>query len=126
MGSIGNEAADKLAKAATEFRSSNNNLLPKLLKNCLPCSLSTTKQNIEQNTSNDTKQWWKCLKCYRWINAIDPTLPSKKHILATSNLLHNQISLLTQLCTSHIPLNHYLHCINHSNTPYCQHCPIPS
>src|SRR5260221_5887276 len=123
MGSAGNESADKLAKAATVFCSSDKHLLPKLLKNDLPSSLSAIKQNIDQTTSNDTKRWWKHSKRFRRIGAIDPTLPLKKFILATCNLSRNQTSLMAQLRTGHIPLNQHLHRINRSDTPYCRHCP---
>jgi hypothetical protein len=55
MGSTGNEAADKLAKAAVEFGSSDKHLLPKFLRTTLPGSLSATKQHIKHVTSRDTK-----------------------------------------------------------------------
>jgi ribonuclease HI len=123
MGSIVNEAADKLAKAAIEFGSSDRNLLPKFLRNTLPSSISPIKQHIELTTKNNTKQWWKRSKRYKRIRAIDPTLPSKNFITGTSDLSRTQTSLLMQLRTGHIPLNQYLHRINRNDTPYCQHCP---
>ena len=123
MGSKGNEAADELARAATEFSSSNNSLLPDLLKNDLPGSISATKQYTKLNTKRDTIKWWKCSECYKKIKAIDPSLPSKTYLENTGDLSHSQTSLLTQLRTGHVPLNQHLHCIGRSNTPHCQHCP---
>ncbi|KAG2053943.1 hypothetical protein BDR06DRAFT_913424, partial [Suillus hirtellus] len=32
-------------------------------------------------------------------------------------------SLLTNLCTQHVPLNKHLHRISKSKTPFCPHCP---
>ena len=58
MNSIGNEAADQLAKTATEFGSSDANLLPDFLKNDLLDSISATKQCINLSTSDDTRRWW--------------------------------------------------------------------
>jgi hypothetical protein len=65
MGSTGNEAADALAKAASEFGSSDNNLLLKFLRKNLPDSLSVIKQNTKLVTSHNTKCWWKHLKQYK-------------------------------------------------------------
>jgi hypothetical protein len=54
-GSIENKAADKLAKAAVEFGSSDRNL-PKFLRNTLPSSISAIKQHIKLTTRKNTKQ----------------------------------------------------------------------
>ncbi|KNZ77263.1 hypothetical protein J132_05973 [Termitomyces sp. J132] len=35
---------------------------------------------------------------------------------------HKQSAILTQLRTGHVPLNHHLFCIRHSETPICPHC----
>jgi hypothetical protein len=86
MGSIGNEAADKLAKEAAKFGSSKNHLLPNYLRKKLPASMSAIKQNIEQVTKTETKLWWKQSTCYKCIRRIDPSLPSVKFLLTTSKL----------------------------------------
>ena len=123
MGSEGNEAADALAKEAAEFGSSNQHLLPPLLHSPLPTSLSATKQHINKLTIKSTKFWWKHSEQYKCINNIDPQLPSMSFIKATEGLNCRQTSILTQLCTGHIPLNKHLHHIKHSETPYCPYCP---
>ena len=123
MGSKGNEAADELARAATEFGSSDNDVLPGLLRNDLPGSVSATKQYIKLNTKKDTVRWWRRSERYKKIRAIDPSLPSKTYIENTGELSRSQTSLLTQLRTGHVPLNQHLHRIGRSDTPYCQHCP---
>ena len=115
-GSIGNEAADELAKQAAEFGSSNNDLLPPFLRRKLPDSLSAVKQQID----NDTK---KRSKRYRRIKFIDSSFPSSKYIQATSGLNRRQTSVLTQLRTGHIPLNGHLFRINKTDSPHCDHCP---
>ena len=55
MGSRGNEAVNKLARAATEFGFSEADQLPKLLRGKLPGSVSATKQYIKANMKNATK-----------------------------------------------------------------------
>ena len=123
MGSKGNEAADELAKKAAEFGSSSNDLLPKFLCRTLPTSLLAVKQQIDNTTKEETKTWWKRSKRYKRIKSIDPSLPSSKFISATKELNRNQISVLTQLRTGHIPLNGHLYRINRAETPSCAHCP---
>lgn len=123
MGSTGNEAADALAKAATEFGSSDKNLLPTFLRDDLPSSVSAIKQNIESITARNSRRMWKRSKRYRQINAIDSSLPSRKFMTITGDLSRKQTSLLTQLRIGHVPLNKYLHRISRSETPFCQHCP---
>src|SRR5258706_14331371 len=110
MESVGNEAADELAKHAAEHGSSNRQFLPNLLHNKLPISLSAIKQQITSKTKTETKVWWKMSKCYKRIKCIDPSLPSRKFIKATSGLNCKQTSILTQLRTDHVPLNGHLFC----------------
>ena len=123
MGSEGNEAADKQAKLAAEFGSSNNDLLPPFLCRKLLDSLSAVKQQINSDTRKETKSWWKRSKHYRRIRSIDLSLLSLKYIQATSGLNHRQTSILTQLRTGHILLNGHLFRINKIKAPQCPHCP---
>ena len=109
VGSVGNEAADELAKVATEFGSSDEDLLPDFLKGTLPSSVAASKQHVKRITGISTEKWWKRSKCYKRIRAVDPTLPSKTYITATGNLSRAQTSVLTQLRTGHAPLNQHLH-----------------
>ena len=101
----------------------NANTLPTLLRGNLPSSLSATKQHIKAKTKDETRRWWRRSARYKHTRKIDPSLPSKEFIEATSELSCNQTSLLTQLRTGHIPLNQHLHRIGRSDTPHCQHCP---
>ena len=52
-GSIGNEEADKLAKAAAEFGSSERDLLTHSLQGDLPTSLSVIKQQIDDTSKGN-------------------------------------------------------------------------
>jgi ribonuclease HI len=123
MGSVGNEAADELAKHAAEHGLSNKNCLPKFLRGGLPISISAIKQQISSRTKTETEAWWKRSKRYQRISAIDPSLPSGKFIRATSGLNRKQTSILTQLRTDHVPLNAYLFRINKVASPHCPNCP---
>ena len=121
-GSIGNKAADEVAKQAAEFGSSSNDLLPSFLRRKLPDSLSAIKQQIDSDTKQETKNWWKGSKRYKRIKFIDSSFPSMKYIQATSGLNRRQTSVLTQLRTGHIPLNGHLHCIGKTESSHCNHC----
>ena len=123
MGSVGNEAADELAKYAAIHGSSGKNRLPTCLRRGLPISLSAIKQKISDITKCDTKEWWKRSKRYRRIKSIDPSLPSGKYIKATADLNRKQTSILTQLRIDHIPLNNHLFRIKKAASPYCAYCP---
>ena len=123
MGSVGNEAADELAKHAAIHGSSGKNRLPKFLRKGLPISLSAIKQRISEETKKETKAWWKRSKRYRRIKSIDPSLPSGKFIKATNGLNRKQTCILTQLRTDHVPLNAHLYRIKKAATPYCPNCP---
>jgi ribonuclease HI len=123
MGSVGNEAADELAKEAAEYGSSAMNSLPRFLRRELPISLSSTKQQIDDNVKKEMKAWWRGSKRYERIRFIDPTLPSGGYIKATLGLNRRQTSVLTQLRTDHTPLNGHLFRIKRAESPHCPHCP---
>ena len=123
MGSVGNEAADELAKHASVHGSSGKNRLPKFLRKGLPSSLSAIKQRISANAKNETKAWWKRSKRYRRIKSIDPSLPSGNFIKTTAELNRKQTCILTQLHTDHVPLNAHLYRFKKAETPFCPNCP---
>ena len=109
MGSIGNKAADEIAKEAAQYRLSNADLLPHFLRKQLPVSMSSIKQQIASNTKAETKAWWKRSKRYKRIKSIEPSFPSAQFIKATIGLNRKHMSVLTQLCTDHAPLNGHLY-----------------
>ena len=56
------------------------------------------------------------------MDKIDDKLPSHSFLMATSQLTRAQASILTQLCTGHIPLSYFLHKINKVDSPTCPMC----
>ena len=86
MGSVGNEAADELAKEAAEHGSSNTDELPHFLQKQLPISLSLIKQQINSKKKAETRAWWTHSKHYNRIKSIDPSFPSARFITATLGL----------------------------------------
>jgi hypothetical protein len=123
MGSVGNEAVDKLAKEAAEYGSSEQHLLPEFLRRQLPTSLSATLQQITEGTKQSNEKWWKRSKRYQTAKSIDPNLPTPSFIKATKGLNRRQISVLTQLRIGHNSLNKHLHRIQRADSPKCPHCP---
>ena len=71
MGSVGNEAADKLAKEVAELGLSNLHQLPQVLHEQLPISLLATKQHISKQSNRAKKSWWRGTKRYRHISRVD-------------------------------------------------------
>ena len=123
MGFSPNEQADEEAKAAAQGNSSTPTDLPSFLR-CkpLPISISALRQ---ENLAVLRKQWkrhWKTSPRYPRFKDIDNDLPSKKFLRLVNDLDHHQASLIAQLHTGHIPLNHHLFRICRSETPTCPHC----
>ena len=119
----GNEKADKLVKKATVEGSSALQQLPDLLKTKLPISKSAVKQAYIAKLKKCTQLDWKKSWRYHRMKATDPVAPSRKYLKLIDNMPRKQVSLLTQLCTSHIiPLAKHLHCINRNDSPPCPIC----
>ena len=117
-----NERADKEAKKAAMGDSSDAKLLPALLRKRLPLSVSALRQ---ENTAKLTKHWvqrWKSLVRESLLKSIDNTGPSKKYLCLIKDLDRRQASLLFQLCSDHVALNHHLFRIRRSEMPSCPHC----
>ena len=117
-----NERADEEAKKAAKGDSSDAKLLPPLLRKCLPLSISALRQG---NSAKLTKRWerrWKSSTRESLLKGIDNTAPSKKYLRLTKGLDRRQASLLFQLRSGHIALNHHLFRIRRSETPSCPHC----
>ncbi|OCH90464.1 hypothetical protein OBBRIDRAFT_730656, partial [Obba rivulosa] len=65
------------------------------------------------------KTTWSKSTHYARMRAIDPSLSGMSFEGLILGLLHKSSSIVVQLCTSHAPLNHHLHCIGKSNTLTC-------
>ena len=117
-----NERADEEAKKAAQGDSSDAKFLPPLLRKRLPLSVSALRQD---NLAKLKKRWerrWKNSERESLLRSIDNSAPSKKYLRLISGLDRRQASILFQLRSGHIGLNHHLFRIRKSETPSCPHC----
>jgi len=123
----GNKSVDKEAKKAAEGNSSAVDQLPTLLtrngakivllysKAALIQAFNTKlKAKIKADfTSTDRgKRLWR----------LDPSMPSGKFAALVNNLPRRHASVLMQLRTGHVPLNHHLARIRKIESPACPRC----
>jgi hypothetical protein len=118
----GNEIADQHAKEGAAGRQSLPNKLPILLRKPLPHSASAIKASTKKITRDCWARRWQSSKQYKRIRNYNRSLPSPKFMLATSNIPRNTASLIIQLHTNHIALNHHLHRIGKADSPDCPGC----
>jgi ribonuclease HI len=119
----GNELADELAKLAAQGESSNAQDLPTYLrKKPLPISISATRQQLKKDLKARWLREWADSPRHDRTATIDKSLPSDDFLHIIDQLQRNQASLLTQLRTGHIPLNHILFRIKRAETTHCPHC----
>jgi ribonuclease HI len=117
-----NERADEEAKKAAQGDSIDVKSLPKLLRKCLPLSISALRQN---HLSKQKKRWerrWKSSPRANHLRSIENSAPSKNYIRLIAGLNRRQSSILFQLRTGHVGLNHHLFRICRSETPICPNC----
>jgi ribonuclease HI/endonuclease/exonuclease/phosphatase family metal-dependent hydrolase len=118
----GNEAADKIAKAAAQGRSSRAIDLPHLFRSPLPISASATKQGFSARLNRLwTKIWTNSPRKDRF-SRIDPDFPFNKFRKLLFNMTRKQASTIMQLRTGHIALNFYLRRIGKVATENCTKC----
>ena len=120
----GNEQVDIEAKTAISEGSSPWASLPDELQvDELPHSLTALVGSFKK----ELRIWWKGI----WVKSprrarlakIDAKLPSHACLKLTNQLTRAQASVLMQLHTGHIPLNHFLNQIGKINSPDCPTCP---
>jgi ribonuclease HI len=117
-----NKRADKEAKKASQGDSSDAKLLPRFLRKCLLLSISALRQD---HLSKQKKRWghrWKSSPRANLLRSINNSTPSKKYLRLIAGLNRRQSSILFQLRTGHIGLNHHLFCICRSESPICPNC----
>jgi ribonuclease HI len=117
-----NEKADEEAKKAAQGLTSDAKLLPPFLKKRLPASISALRQGFRSQLLKTWKRRWKGSPRFTLHRPIDKSAPSKKYLKLIKGLDRCQASLLTQLRTGHIGLNHHLFHIHKVESPVCPHC----
>ena len=118
----GNEAADKLAKTASQGRSTRREDLPHLLRSTIPVSISATKQEFQTRLNRKWARIWDESPRKDRFSRIDPDFPFNKFRKRLFMLTRNQSSLIMQLRTGHFPLNFYLHRIGKADSDKCTKC----
>jgi hypothetical protein len=104
----GNEAADRLAKAAAQGRSSRIADLPHLLRSPLPVSASAIKQEYSAKLNGLWRKIWDGSPRKDRFSRLDPDFPFNSFRKRLFQLTRKQSSIIMQLRTGHIPLNFYL------------------
>ena len=118
----GNEAADRLAKAAVQGRSSRAADLPHLLRSPLPVSASAIKQEYSAKLNRLWSKAWDRSPRKDRFSRIDPNFPFNGFRKRMSRLSRKQTSTIMQLQTGHIPLNFYLKRIGKADSDRCTNC----
>jgi ribonuclease HI len=117
-----NEKADEEAKKAAKGLSSEAKLLPPFMRKGLPASISALRQSFSSGLHKDWKNRWKKSPRFALHRQLDKKAPSKNFLKLVKGLDRRQASLLMQLRTGHIGLNHHLFRIRKSESPVCPHC----
>lgn len=118
-----NERADEVAKLAAQGQLSAPALLPRYLHSkSLPASISALRQDHATRLQKRWSRRWKTSPRYKSTRSIDKLLPSKNYLQLTQDFSRKQSSIIMQLRTGHIGLNHHLFCIHRSESPSCPHC----
>ncbi len=121
---FGNELVDGEAKWAAAGRSSATKLLPRALRKRLPLSAAARKQAYRKRADEVAGQMWSESPRYDRLAMRDLRMkrPLRFFQKAAIKLSRRQQSLLVQLRTGHIGLNHHLHRIGRALVPDCPHC----
>ena len=96
--------------------------LSTLLRKRLPLSLSALRQSHSDKLKKTWRCRWKSSERENLLRTINNFAPFKKYLCLISGLDRRQSSLLFQLRSGHIALNHHLFCICKSETPSCLLC----
>ncbi|KIM20835.1 hypothetical protein M408DRAFT_81451 [Serendipita vermifera MAFF 305830] len=125
MDARGNEAADEAAKEAAMGDSSEKKKLPKQLRasDGIPVSVSAMRQKLTKDTSKAWTDSWTESPRYPKFCKFEKKGRGTNFEKLAGKLRRNQMSILTQLRTNHVPLNFYLHRIKRAENADCPHCP---
>jgi ribonuclease HI len=126
-GIVGNERADEEAKRAARNRGRRKKGWPAILRQALPWNRSSIRKTFSMQLQRHAEQRWTSSKRYRRLRTTDPARrPNKFQALIKPPLTKTHISILTQLRTTHCPLNAHLHRIRQIDHPKCEHCSADS
>ena len=89
----------------------------------LATSASAAKQTITAASKQAWSRAWKSSPRYRYFRSFEDRDKGGRYEKLVARLRRNQMSVITQLRTKHIPLNFYLHRIKKADSPHCPHCP---
>ena len=118
------DRVDKEAKKAAEGAHHNLNDNVKILRQQLPASKLATKQLMHDRLKREvTKIFLNSHRSAKMLR-IDPLMPATKFPLETAPFERRHASILTQLRTSHIPLQAYLHRFKIEPSPICPNCQV--
>jgi ribonuclease HI len=120
----GSERADKEAKKAAEGAHRNLNNNDKILRRKLPISKSATKQLMRARLKREVAKIFHSSHRSAKMISIDQSMPATKFPLETAPFERRHVSILTQLRTSHIPLQSYLYRFRIEPHPVCPHCQV--
>jgi ribonuclease HI len=120
----GNDAADREAKKAARGTTSDKNLLPHLLKRGLTTNSTASRKSLNKTINEKWKTNWRNSPRGIKMRTIDDTTPSSTflNLISGTKLTRKDSSVLTQICTGHIPLNSYLHKFKLVDSPNCPAC----
>ena len=126
-GITGNEEVDGEAKKAVEGLSSDAKALPPLLRKSLKANKSALRQRKKVALKTRWKKEWSASERAPKINAIDPSLPSKKFLklISDDRLLRADAGRIFQLRTGHFLLNGYLERFKRVDNPKYPACGHP-
>lgn len=118
----GNEEADKEAAKAITDGDLNSEHLTYLQE--LPISRSAARQARETSLKRRAAERWEGSPRGARMREIDNALPGTSFLKLTNKFPRRNTSILMQLRTGHIPLNHFLYKIGKAESPLCQACEL--
>ena len=119
---IGNERADEGVRRTATEGSSLLHKLPAPLRKALPRSKSATRQEYHNKIKRAAAKVWASSPQFDMMALVDPDLSISKFAKLTHGVSRNQVSMLFQLRSGHVPLNTYLHRIKKADSPICPSC----
>ena len=125
-GNEGNEAADEQAKAAALGDCRPPIRRTRLLERPLPTSSSALRTSALRHMSEKWRCTWSTSpRGRRFAATIDESPPQPRLHRSLLDLPRRQASILIQLRTGHVGLNHFLHRIKATDSPLCRRCRCP-